>query len=104
MRIENRDQDTQYFFPENLKDIKKLVKMAKEVNSYNKVLKQYLKVYKNEYLETIEYLTNKDENYLDYDLSRYQVKKFLLNAFKDIEVLNEILIEDARNVYNQLND
>ena len=24
--------------------------------------------------------------------------------FKDIEVLNEILIEDARNVYNQLND
>lgn len=64
MRIENRDQDTQYFFPENLKDIKKLVKMAKEVNSYNKVLKQYLKVYKNEYLETIEYLTNKNENYL----------------------------------------
>ena len=64
MRIENKDQDTQYFFPENLKDVKKLVRMAKEVNTWNKVLKQYLKVYKNEYLETIEYLTNKDKNYL----------------------------------------
>ena len=64
MRIENRDQDTQYFFPENLKDIKKLVRMAKEVNSYNSLFEQYLKVYKNEYLETIEYLTNKNENYL----------------------------------------
>jgi len=64
MRIENKDQDTQYFFPENLKDVKKLVRMAKEVNTWNKVLKQYLKVYKNDYLKTIEYLTNKDENYL----------------------------------------
>lgn len=66
MRIENntKQADLQYWYPENLKDIKKLVRMAKEVNSYNKTLQQYLKVYKNEYLETIEYLTNKDENYL----------------------------------------
>ena len=42
-------------------------------------------------------------NCFDYDLSRYQVKKFLLNAFKDIEVLNEILINDAEQVYIELN-
>ena len=42
MKIENKDQDTQYWYPENLKDIKKLVKMAKEVNSYNSLLEQYL--------------------------------------------------------------
>ena len=43
MRIENntKQADLQYWYPENLKDIKKLVRMAKEVNSYNKVLKQY---------------------------------------------------------------
>jgi len=42
-------------------------------------------------------------NCRDYDLSRYQVKKLLLNAFKDdIEYLNEILIQDAKNVYNQI--
>tara|TARA_R100000005_G_C4998055_1_gene204765 strand:- start:1243 stop:1614 length:372 start_codon:yes stop_codon:yes gene_type:complete len=44
-------------------------------------------------------------NCFDYDLSRYQVKKFLLNAFKDdIEVLNDILISDAKQVYIELND
>ena len=55
MRIENntKQADLQYWYPENLKDIKKLVRMAKEVNSFNKPLQQYLKVYKNEYLETI---------------------------------------------------
>ena len=61
MKIENKDQDTQYFFPENLKDIKKLVKMAKEVNSYNSLLEQYLKVYKNDFLETIEWLSSKND-------------------------------------------
>ena len=43
-------------------------------------------------------------NCFDYDLSRYQVKKFLLNAFKDIEVLNDILINEAEQVYIELND
>ena len=66
MRIENKFlEGTQYWYPENLKDIKKLVKMAKEVHSYNKALQQYLKVYKNDYLETIEYSITKDLFYLE---------------------------------------
>ena len=74
------------------------------VEIFEKYFKQWHKYsqYRNKRSFIINAFT--EFNCLDYDLSRYQVKKFLLNAFKDIEVLNDILIEDARNVYNQLND
>jgi len=44
-------------------------------------------------------------NCLDYDLSEYQVRKFIINKFKDkLEEFNQVLIKDAEEVYNQLDN
>ena len=44
-------------------------------------------------------------NCLDYDLSEYQVRKFIISKFKDkLEEFNQVLIKDAEEVYNQLDN
>tara|TARA_R100000329_G_C7459636_1_gene161902 strand:- start:68 stop:364 length:297 start_codon:yes stop_codon:yes gene_type:complete len=63
MKIENDkyQENAEYWYPENLEDIKKLVKMAGVIWSYNNLLEQYLRVYKNDYLHTMKYLDSKQD-------------------------------------------